>query len=318
MNIKPGFFFLLSLFLPFIAQANQEGLWTTTTKPGYSFVILEGDVNSQETAGMIVLYPEQTKWEIFFGEDSYNFTTFKNTVKLEPLFTPSDMKATWVADDKNAMLTVDSCSKSCLWNPGQQVAFTKLYGEGVNLGGSASDDGGSDGDSGGDNSEIAGMWADAGENSDGSTFQTCFNVSKDGKKLTSAGSECEDGNALDIEIDGLKDNSGDNCDINIGYEQDIPIVNGEFSVENWNPPFAPEIIRLTVKGTISGNSATGTLVEVNDFPEVCPQGTWTAVPRLSNTEPEFSSCKIANVCSQLSFSNCKAAGGIYMGNVPCP
>ena len=76
-------------------------------------------------------------------------------------------------------------------------------------------------------------------------------------------------------LDAREDGGGD-CDVNIGFPDDVPITNGRFSIVNWRPPFAP--VRLTVIGAFSGNTVSGTLRAVTDFGDTC-EGTWSASPR---------------------------------------
>ena len=263
---------LLFSLLPLVAQANQEGIWVTTTKPGFLFSVVEGDVNSQETATWTVYPPNGGTWQMYFGPDTFNVSNFTNTVELRPLVSSSDMEATWTATTTTATLLVKSCTTNCLWPQGTEVPFAKAYGEGVNLGPSDPPPDRPDGPG----SDIAGTWAGRGTNSDGSTFEACLYVSPDQSRLAVAGSPCDEGeSSVDIEIDDARETDGDDCDVNIGYPNDIPINNGRFSVE-WRPPFAP--VTLILAGTFSGKTVSGTLRSVTDFGDTC-QGNWSASRR---------------------------------------
>ena len=265
---------LLSVLLPLVASANQEGIWGTPTKQGYLFSVVEGDVNGEETATWTVYPPGGGAWQMYFGPDTFNVSNFTNTVELRPLVSSSDMEATWTATTTTATLLVKSCTTNCLWPQGTQVPFAKLYGEGVNLGG---DD---DVDQGTDGGDIAGTWADRGTNPDGSTFEACLYVSPDQSKLMVAGSPCDEGeSSVAIKIENARTDDGDECDLNIRFPEDVPIIDGRFFIDDWRPPFEPRApVLLSVLGNFSGNTVSGNVRSESDFGDTC-QGNWSASPR---------------------------------------
>ena len=96
-----------------------------------------------------------------------------------------------------------------------------------------------------------GTWKAAGTNADGNPFEACFNISVDGTKLTRAGSTCtENANAFSVDVDG-----GTDC--NFYYDIDVPIVNGAFSVSNFQPDLRAPI--LSMQGSFNNGDASGTI-----------------------------------------------------------
>ena len=108
---------------------------------------------------------------------------------------------------------------------------------------------GSDRVSGG--SFSTGTWKAAGTNSDGNAFRACFNISVDGTTLTRVGSTCTDNaNTFSIDVDG-------STDCNFYYDQDVPITNGTFRVDNFNPDIRAPV--LSMQGSITNGDASGTI-----------------------------------------------------------
>ena len=114
-------------------------------------------------------------------------------------------------------------------------------------------DNGGDRTSGG--SFSTGTWKASGVNADNNPFRACFNISVDGTKLTRTGSTCtEYQNAFSVDVDGST-----NC--NFYYDQDVPIVNGAFSVSNFQPDERAPV--LSMQGSLNNGDASGTITVDN-------------------------------------------------------
>ena len=97
----------------------------------------------------------------------------------------------------------------------------------------------------------------------------CFNVSQDGRTLTSEGSSCDNGRAFDSDIDSTNSN-GQPCDAEVQCQGVIAIVDGSFSCTSSG--------EIAVGSFLSDSSAAGAAQEI-ETPEVC-QAEWTASPEM--------------------------------------
>ncbi|NJN47484.1 MAG: hypothetical protein HC808_14535 [Candidatus Competibacteraceae bacterium] len=123
-----------------------------------------------------------------------------------------------------------------------------------------------DGNGGGPVSDITpGLWRGTG---------VCFNVSADGSKLTAEGSLCDNGNALDIEIDNP---AGANCDLEVNTQDDIPLIaQGDVVVFSYTDASPGRDVESATGTFTSATSATGVAVEINGI--VPCTSDWTATP----------------------------------------
>lgn len=118
-----------------------------------------------------------------------------------------------------------------------------------------------------------GTWRDA----DG---KLCFNVSADGSRLTSSGSMCIDGAAIDFNLDGSTF-IGTPCVISARGFADIPIINGHFFWQNPVPIGVVENISGTFSSVITANG-TATSRTLGAAQPGCISG-WTANPEVLQT-----------------------------------
>ncbi len=109
-----------------------------------------------------------------------------------------------------------------------------------------------------------------------STYNVCFNVSSDGSRLTPSGSPCGDGGgeAFDVNISrgGL---SGDGCedeDVDVDWDENIPIINNRFSQRISFGYFADYLL----EGTFSNGDLNG-IISASIFGNRCT-ATFTARP----------------------------------------
>lgn len=103
-----------------------DGLWYAPSKPGWSYVFIEGLVAGESYLGLVILRPNFTVWDMFYGP-----VTVQGTAILEPYLTTSDMRAQWTQSGNNGTLTVLSCTTNCPLNAGEDVPFVKAFGDNV-------------------------------------------------------------------------------------------------------------------------------------------------------------------------------------------
>jgi hypothetical protein len=96
----------------------------------------------------------------------------------------------------------------------------------------------------------------------------CFNVSADGRTLTSDGSTCDNGRAFDSDIDSVNSVNGDPCDAEVQCQGVIAIVDGSFSCTSTG-----EI----AFGTFTSNTSASGAAQEAETVGVC-LGEWTATP----------------------------------------
>lgn len=96
--------------------------------------------------------------------------------------------------------------------------------------------------------------------------QVCFNVSQDGRTLTSEGSTCDNGRAFDSDIDST--NNGNPCDAEVQCQGVIAIVDGSFSCTS-----SGEI----AVGTFHSESSASGAAQETETSGVCTAN-WTATP----------------------------------------
>ena len=97
--------------------------------------------------------------------------------------------------------------------------------------------------------------------------QVCFNVSADGRTLTSEGSLCDNGRAFDSDIDTVRED-GTPCDAEVQCQGVIAIVDGSFSCTSSG--------EIAVGTFLSPTSAAGVAQET-ETSSVCI-AEWTATP----------------------------------------
>jgi len=97
--------------------------------------------------------------------------------------------------------------------------------------------------------------------------QVCFNVSADGRTLTSEGSLCDSGRAFDSDIDTVRED-GTPCDAEVQCQGVIAIVDGSFSCTSSG--------EIAVGTFLNPTSAAGTAQE-SESSGVCT-AEWTATP----------------------------------------
>ncbi len=115
------------LLLPISAMADGDGAWGTTASPGYIFLTQEDLVNDEKYMSMTVLEPGYIGAETYWGPAS---ASEANTYHLLPLSEGFDMTVTWQFNTATqATVTVESCTTSCLWQPGQVVTLNKFFGD---------------------------------------------------------------------------------------------------------------------------------------------------------------------------------------------
>ncbi|MEE4376430.1 MAG: hypothetical protein V2J55_02815 [Candidatus Competibacteraceae bacterium] len=102
----------------------------------------------------------------------------------------------------------------------------------------------------------------------------CFNVSADGLKLTAEGSQCDDGSALDIDIENP---AGADCDVEVNTQEDIPLQEqGDLVVFSYTD-LSPNRDVESATGTFeSATSALGVAVEIDGLTPCTAN--WTAMP----------------------------------------
>ena len=133
--------------LPQQAMAEGDGLWITTSSPGYFFVVEEDKINSQNYLMVTVLEPGLKGAQIYLGPTS---GAGGSTFLVNPLVANSNLSFTWhFNSNTQASVRVQQCAFNCIWQPGQSVTLTKAFGDNQNLtsGGSG---GGGGGGGGGD------------------------------------------------------------------------------------------------------------------------------------------------------------------------
>jgi len=96
----------------------------------------------------------------------------------------------------------------------------------------------------------------------------CFNVSADGRTLTSEGSTCNNGRAFDSDIDSVNSVTGVACDAEVQCQGVIAIVDGSFSCTS-----SGEI----AVGTFTSNTSASGAAQEAELSGVC-LGQWTAAP----------------------------------------
>lgn len=120
-------FTLSMLLLPISALASGDGAWTTTASPGYTFLTEEGVFNNEKHLVMTVIEPGYKGAEVYFGSELGGTHKYL----LKPLNAEaSDMTVTWeLTSVTQATVTVDSCTRDCLWDPGEVVVLNKFFGD---------------------------------------------------------------------------------------------------------------------------------------------------------------------------------------------
>jgi hypothetical protein len=112
-----------------------------------------------------------------------------------------------------------------------------------------------------------GIWTGTGDGGDG-TFSICFNVNEGGSALVrplDASNECM-GSSLSVQFDA--------CEGGFSTDEEIPIVDGSFSLLNQEGGLAGY---WDISGTLDGDSASGS-AEVGAVLEGTCAGSWTASP----------------------------------------
>ena len=110
-----------------------DGQWVTSLveSQGFVFFFTDGLVRDQNYISMIVMWPNNSKWDLFWGpEDS------PGSALLEPWLSTSDMKARWIQNGADGTLMVESCTRDCPLEDGTVAPFLKWFGDGLNPGGS--------------------------------------------------------------------------------------------------------------------------------------------------------------------------------------
>ena len=97
----------------------------------------------------------------------------------------------------------------------------------------------------------------------------CFNISADGRTLTSDGSTCDEGNAFDSDINST-DQNGALCDAEVECTGVIAIVDNGFSCTNDHGK------EIAVGSFVNGSSAAGSAQETENT-SICTAN-WTAAP----------------------------------------
>ena len=110
-----------------------DGQWVTSLveSQGFVFFFTDGLVRDQNYISMIVMWPNNSKWDLFWGPEEG-----PGTALLEPWLSTSDMRARWVQEGAEGTLTVESCTRDCPLEDGTVAPFIKWFGDGLNPGGS--------------------------------------------------------------------------------------------------------------------------------------------------------------------------------------
>ena len=117
--------------LPASALAEGDGIWVTAASPGYLFLVEEDTINSQNYLIMTAFAPGLADGEAYWGPVS---GSSGSTFLMDTLITKSDLRYTWhFNSDTQATVDVLSCTTNCLWQAGQQVTLTKIFGDNRNL-----------------------------------------------------------------------------------------------------------------------------------------------------------------------------------------
>ena len=127
---------------------------------------------------------------------------------------------------------------------------------------------------GGEGDITAGVWRGSATNPDGSVYSICFNVAADGSALTAAGSTCDQGAALVLSYEGLTDQSGAGCSVNLLFQEDI-------SISSVNV-FTETVVNVsgiveTIVGAFSDSTTASGNATRSDSGVFC-EGDWDATP----------------------------------------
>ena len=119
----------LLLLLPISAIAEGDGAWQTDGSPYANYILLV-EVGAITTARDHLVMAAFTLEKLDSAGLYWGPLSAGGTYKLQCLNEYSDMIATFqFISDTEATVTVESCSKNCLWPTGKAVTLYKIFGD---------------------------------------------------------------------------------------------------------------------------------------------------------------------------------------------
>lgn len=120
-----------------------------------------------------------------------------------------------------------------------------------------------------------GVWRGAGMNTDGSSYEVCFNVARDRNSLTPTDSTCDQGAAFALQISNQTDDAGNPCAINVLRADKVKIV--------FQAAFVIEILSGVARELVTADfdnpaSASGTGLRTQFSPTATCRAAWAASP----------------------------------------
>ncbi len=256
------------------AQAEMKGLWRTDDMPKTLWVVQEIVLEDEDMLALFWLdkVSKSAKdctgnettcdnrafdWSVLIGPEEDGVWKL---VQAKGAGYRSNTKMDWeFVDDDNATATLRRCADGNCgdFKVGDVLDFERVYGE--------------EGNTPDQGDTKTGTW-------DGQTsaYEACFNIDSSGDKITTNGSDCENGNSYEFELeDGVDPDDNDDCNFDFYGKDTIQINNGKFSYsERFSGGWHNETKYVT--GTIEGDRARGTLKKVDHKWGNHCEGTWEA------------------------------------------